>query len=71
MRPVLTKGCGNQMHHQDQHTFQQATATSLFMVNNTCIVYGDPYTVMERVCRVQVWMNVSKKHEKKLYSLFK
>lgn len=49
MCPVLTKGCGNQMHHQDQHTFQQATATSLFMVNNTCIVYGDPYTEMESI----------------------
>lgn len=26
----LQKGCGNQMHHQDQHTFWQATAIPLF-----------------------------------------
>lgn len=65
MCPVLTKGCGNQMHHQDQHTFQQATAMSLFTGNNIFIVYGEPYTIMEKVQTVNtnIQMKLSNEHE--------
>lgn len=31
MRPVLTKGCGDRMHHQDQHS------------NSQVIVAGEQY----------------------------